>query len=46
MLSLRGNADIMRSSLKDANARRMQAAQAKAAQEKAALTSEWNASNY
>jgi hypothetical protein len=34
----------MRSSLKDANARRMQAAQAKAVQEKAASTSEWNAS--
>jgi hypothetical protein len=44
VLFLRGNADIMRSSLKDANARRMQAAQAKAAQEKAASTSEWNAS--
>ena len=34
----------MRSSLKDANARRMQAAQAKAAHDKAASTSEWNAS--
>ena len=34
----------MRSSLKDANAHRMQAAQAKTAQEKAASTSEWNAS--
>ena len=45
LLFLRRNADIMRSSLKDANARRIQAAQAKAAQEKAASTSEWNASN-
>jgi hypothetical protein len=44
LLFLRRNADIMRSSLKDANARRMQAAQAKAVQEKAASTSEWNAS--
>jgi len=44
VLFLRRNADIMRSSLKDANARRMQAAQAKAAYEKAASTSEWNAS--
>ncbi len=34
----------MRSALKDANARRMQAAQVKAAHEKAASTSEWNAS--
>ena len=44
LLFLPGNADIMRSALRDANARRMQAAQAKAAQEKAASTSEWNTS--
>jgi hypothetical protein len=44
LLFLRGNADIMRAALRDANALRMQAAQAKAAQEQAASTSEWKAS--
>ena len=45
LLFLRGNADIMRAATRDANALRMKAAQAKAAQEMATSTSEWKASN-
>ena len=44
LLFLRGNADIMRDALREANALRMKAAQAKAAQEMATSTSEWKAS--
>ena len=43
LLFLRGNADIMRDALREANALRMKAAQAKAAQEMATSTSEWKA---
>ena len=44
LLFLRGNADIMRDALREANALRMKAAQAKAAQEMATSTSERKAS--
>ena len=44
LLFLRGNADILRAATRDANALRMKAAQAKAAQEMAMSTSEWKAS--